>query len=81
MNDAEIAKVNQFEKVASDGSMKLQIWYKALREYLRRHPTHMLDGYMRDRYPDANKEIDDLMMEIGFAACLPYPLWRKANNF
>jgi hypothetical protein len=70
MNDAEITKVYQFEMRASDRSMRHRIWFKALREYLRCHPNHTLDGYMRDCYPDANDEIATLMVEIGFEVFL-----------
>jgi hypothetical protein len=70
MNNREIAQVDRFEMYASNRSMKHRIWYKALREYLRRHPTHTLDGYMRDCYPHANDEIDTLMGEIGYEVFL-----------
>jgi hypothetical protein len=66
MADVEIAKVYQFEMQVSDRSMQHRVWFMALREYLRRHPDHTLDGYMRDCYPDANDEIATLMGGIGF---------------
>jgi hypothetical protein len=70
MSNQEVAKVTRFEMIASDRTTKHKLWFMALREYLTRHPDHTLDGYMRDRYPDANGEIDRLMAEIGYRVFL-----------
>jgi hypothetical protein len=70
MNDIEVAKVTRFELTASDRTMKMRLWFMALREYLKHHTTHTLDGFMRDLYPDAHEEVDRLIAEIGYKVFL-----------
>src|SRR5881392_1360526 len=66
MNNAEVAKVFEFEMLSSNKTMPHRLWFQALREYLTLHPDHTLDAYMRKHYPNANEEIDELMSEIEY---------------